>query len=95
MKPKVAQEDLCDFCGGELQEGITNLELRIDGELIVCEGLPAQICRQCGEAYFSAQVAHQIDEIIAQRKELKPIRYAQVPIFSIESIPTEGRTLIG
>ena len=95
MKPKTIQKDLCDFCEGELQEGITSLELRIDGDLIVCEALPAQICRQCGEAYFSAQVAHQIDQIIERRKELKPIRYTQVPVFSIESISGEKSPLTG
>ena len=79
MKPKMIQKDLCDFCEGELQEGITSLELRIDGDLIVCEALPAQICRQCGEAYFSAQVAHQIDQIIERRKELRGVEIIKRP----------------
>jgi len=78
--------DLCDFCGGELHEGITELKLRVDGELVVCENLPAQICSQCGEAYFSPLVSRQIDEIIARRKGLKPLRYETVPVFSPELI---------
>jgi YgiT-type zinc finger domain-containing protein len=79
-------KDLCDFCGGELHAGTTELKLRVDGELVICENLPAQICSQCGEAYFSAQVSHQIDEIIARRKGLKPLRYETVPVFSPELV---------
>ncbi|NCO35266.1 MAG: type II toxin-antitoxin system MqsA family antitoxin [Armatimonadetes bacterium] len=74
--------DLCDFCSGALHEGVTEIELRVEGDWLICENLPAQICQQCGEAYFSAKVTHQIDEIIAKRKELKPLRYETAPVFS-------------
>ncbi len=79
-------KDLCDFCGGELRAGTTDLKLRVDREFVICENLPAQICSQCGEAYFSAHVSHQIDEIIARRKALTPLRYETVPVFSPELV---------
>jgi len=82
MKKTDELKDLCDFCGGELHEGITELKLRVEGDLVICENLPAQICSQCGEAYFSAQVSHQIDAIIARRKGIKPLRYETVPVYS-------------
>jgi YgiT-type zinc finger domain-containing protein len=79
-------KDLCDFCGGELQAGVTELELRVEGKRLICENLPAQVCGQCGEAYFTAQVSHQIDDIIARHKELQPLRYETVPVFSPELV---------
>lgn len=82
MKAHDETKDLCDFCGGELREGTTELKLRIEGDLVICDNLPAQICSQCGEAYFSAQVSHQVDEILARRKALKPLRYETAPVFS-------------
>ncbi len=86
MPPVDETKDLCDLCGGELKGGLTELKLRVGGELVVCEDLPAEVCRQCGEAYFSAEVSHQIDDIIARRKELKPLRYETVPVFSPELV---------
>jgi len=82
MEKTEEPKDLCDFCGGELREGITELKLRVEGDLVICENLPAQICSQCGEAYFSAQVSYQIDAILARRKGIKPLRYETVPVFS-------------
>jgi YgiT-type zinc finger domain-containing protein len=79
-------KNLCDFCGGELRPGTTEMEVRINGELVVIEDLSALICHQCGEAYFTAQVSRQIDDILARRKELKPLRYESVPVFSPELV---------
>lgn len=79
-------KNLCDFCGGELRSGITELEARVEGELVVVENLGALICQQCGEAYFTPQVSRQIDDIMARRKELKPVRYESVPVFSPELV---------
>ena len=86
MTSNSGTRDLCDLCGGELKEGTTELNLRVDGELVVCENLPADVCGQCGEAYFSAAVSHQIDDLIARRKELEPLRYERVPVFSPELV---------
>ncbi|MBI3923340.1 MAG: type II toxin-antitoxin system MqsA family antitoxin [Armatimonadetes bacterium] len=86
MQSSNETKDLCDFCSGELHPGITELEFHVESQWVICENLPAQICGQCGEAYFSAQVSHQIDEILARRKQLQPLRYETVPVFSPELI---------
>ena len=79
-------KNLCDFCGGELRLGVTEMEVRLNGELVVIENLSALICHQCGEAYFTAPVSRQIDDILARRKELTPLRYESVPVFSPELV---------
>lgn len=80
---EMSENDLCDLCGGELEHKKTvDLELHVRGELVVCEGLPADVCRQCGEKYFSADVSVKIDQFIEKYQEEKPLRYIPVPVFS-------------
>ena len=78
--------DLCDFCGGELERGVVDLDLRVAGELLVCEELPAEVCRQCGERYFSAEVSEKIDRFLERYRREKPSRYLPTPVYSKEQI---------
>lgn len=79
-------KDLCDLCGGELEHKKIDLEVHIQKELIICEDLPADICKQCGEKYFSADVSSKIDRFIKQYQKKKPSRYIPVPVFSGEVV---------
>ena len=80
------KKDLCDLCGGELKHKSVNLELHIKKELVICEGLPADVCKQCGEKYFDAKVSAKIDEFIKEYQKEKPLRYIPVPGFSGEAV---------
>lgn len=75
------EKDLCDLCGGELEHKMVDIELHIQKELLICEDLPADVCKQCGEKYFSAEVSTKIDEFVKKYKEEKPLRYIPVPVF--------------
>jgi YgiT-type zinc finger domain-containing protein len=76
------EKDLCDLCGGELDHKKVNLELHIQKELVICEDLPADVCKQCGEKYFNAEVSEKIDKFIKKYLKKKPSRYIPVPVFS-------------
>lgn len=80
------EKDLCDLCGGELVHKKVNLELHIQKELLICEDLPADVCKQCGEKYFDAEVSKKIDKFIKKYKKEKPSRYIPVPVFSGELV---------
>lgn len=80
------EKDLCDLCGGELEHEKIDLEVHIQKELIICEDLPADICKQCGEKYFSADVSSKIDRFIKRYQKKKPSRYIPVPVFSGEAV---------
>ena len=67
----------CYFCGGEIAEKIIELEFRWKGQLYILEGVPAGICQQCGERYFTAEVSEAIDEAV-KSGEVK--RTVSVPI---------------
>jgi YgiT-type zinc finger domain-containing protein len=75
-------QDLCDFCGGQLTPKVVDLDVRIKGELLVCEGLPADVCSQCGEKYFSAAVSEKIDRFLETYHREKPSRYLSTPVYS-------------
>lgn len=76
------QLDRCDLCGGELRSGKTILEIWRGGELIVIRDVPADVCRQCGEAYISAPVSAWLDHFLAEYQRHRPERYLAVPEFS-------------
>jgi len=49
-----------------LNEGVTELKIRIEDSLLVIKNVPARICNLCDEAYISPETSRQIDEIIAK-----------------------------
>ncbi len=68
------QNDLCDLCGGELAPGTTTLEIWRGPELIVLKDISADVCQQCGEAYFSPETSEKIDRFLAEYKYYRPIQ---------------------
>ncbi len=74
----------CAICGGNLRKEAAKLELWVDGKLIVIEDVPATVCENCGEKYFSAKVSKQIDKLIESDTEAK--RKLEVPVFSFKTI---------
>jgi len=59
MKP-----DKCSFCKGKLNEGKTEFVARVGEEVIVIKDVPAYICENCGEAYFTPEISRKIDRIM-------------------------------
>lgn len=59
MKP-----DMCSFCKGRLHEGKTEFVTRVKCEVIVIKEVPAYICENCGEAYFSPEISRKIDKVM-------------------------------
>ena len=74
--------DRCDLCGGELQPGKTTLEIWLGEELLVIRDVSADVCRQCGEAYISAEMSEKLDHFLAEHKRHRPERYIAVPQYS-------------
>ena len=49
--------DRCSFCKGKLHEGKTEFLAHAAGEVIVIKDVPAYVCDQCGEAYYTAEIS--------------------------------------
>lgn len=54
----------CHFCRGTLEKSSTEFIEKINNFVVIIENIPYDKCTQCGEAYFSDEVAGKIEEIL-------------------------------
>ncbi len=66
MKP-----DRCSFCKGKLYEGKTEFIAKVGDEVISIKGVPAYVCENCGEAYFTPDISRKIDEVMRDFHEAR------------------------
>jgi YgiT-type zinc finger domain-containing protein len=50
------------------------------GELIAVENVPAEVCQNCGEEYFSPDIVGKIQKVIELHSSSKTIK---VPVFQL------------
>ncbi len=53
--------------------------VELDGRLVVVENVPARVCMETGERFFSPQTVERIHEIIRGNK--KPARTINTPVY--------------
>jgi YgiT-type zinc finger domain-containing protein len=67
-----------------LNEGFTELKIRIEDSLLVIKNVPARVCNLCDEAYISPGTSRQIDDIIAKYRAgglaAKPIPAGEIDL---------------
>ena len=54
----------CFFCRDELTGGITTHVVTLDNAIIIVKNVPCTRCAQCGEAFFSDEVADRLEQIV-------------------------------
>ncbi|MFZ1897311.1 type II toxin-antitoxin system MqsA family antitoxin [Methanoregula sp.] len=76
--------DRCSFCKGKLHEGKTEFLAHAAGEVIVIKDVPAYVCEQCGEAWYTAETSRKIDGVMrdAHQKKLsmRPLPAGEVSL---------------
>lgn len=77
--------ELCDLCSGVLKAAIVDMEFVRDGQRIVCEDIPADVCVQCGERYISADTMIRIERLLSRPRQVQPRRQIMVPVYAFES----------
>ena len=82
--PSPARLDHCALCNGKLEEGTTEFMARASGEVVIINNVPALVCEQCGEAYYSLETSRKIDAVMneAHRKKLcvRPVPAGEVSL---------------
>jgi YgiT-type zinc finger domain-containing protein len=77
-------KDRCSFCEGKLYEGRTEFVAKVGDEVISIKDVPAYVCENCGEAYFTPKISRKIDEVMRDFHEGKllahPIAAGEVEI---------------
>jgi YgiT-type zinc finger domain-containing protein len=59
MKPNT-----CSFCKGKLIKGETEFIVKVKNEVLSIKDVPAYICEECNEAYYTPEVSEKIDLIM-------------------------------
>jgi len=74
--------ETCYFCGrGVLEEQRVTVDFRWGDKLVIIENVPAKVCNECGERYYSAKVVREMEQIVkGGRKE----RELCVPVVALE-----------
>jgi len=63
--------DRCSFCKGKLRNGKTEFLAHAAGEVIMIKDVPAYVCEQCGEAYYTTEISRKIDEVMQNTHQKK------------------------
>lgn len=71
----------CYFCKGKTKIKSVNVDFRWGEKLFVVEDVPVEVCSQCSERYYSAEISKKLDELV-KKSSLKPQKTLEVPVFS-------------
>ena len=76
--------DICSCGKGKLKKGTTDFTAKVEGEMIVIRDVPAYVCDNCTEAYFSIETSRKIDKIMREFRAgkllTKPLGAGQVEL---------------
>jgi YgiT-type zinc finger domain-containing protein len=53
--------------------------LELEGEIIIVENVPARVCLETGERFFSPQTVEHLQRLVWEEQE--PSRMIEVPVF--------------
>lgn len=53
--------------------------VEVDGELVAVENVPAKVCLETGEQFFSPATVERLQQVIWERRE--PSRIIEVPVY--------------
>ncbi len=60
----------CFYCKGALEKSTTEYVEKQGSVIVIIENVPCEKCTQCGEAYFSTEVARKLNEILDSVKSI-------------------------
>lgn len=60
----------CIVCHhGETRPGTTTVTFHREGQTLVVNEVPAEVCENCGEAYIADETAEQILQMVAEARQ--------------------------
>lgn len=84
----------CYVCGkGILEDRIVTVDFRWGRKLIVIEDVPAKVCNECGERYYSADVSRRMEKIAIEGKKERTIEVPLARLTPISSSIESGNFL--
>lgn len=71
----------CYFCKGKVIKKKIRHVHHWNKEIVIFENVPAEVCTQCGEMYFSPDVLEMMDN--AMLEHTTPDKSIEVPVYSL------------
>jgi len=75
----------CIVCKNVMKRKKTTIELRLKGDLIIIDGIPADVCDYCGEKVLSPEAVDSVSKIYKNRDRKKMKKVISVPVYSFVS----------
>ena len=75
---------VCEFCGGQTRQRRVRKQHWFHQQLYMLEDVPAEVCPECGERYFHAQVLDAIDRTLEAEHLVKA--HLQVEVVSVQDM---------
>ena len=69
----------CYLCSGEMKEELVTITRYRKGSYYLLEDVPAMVCEQCGEKWFSMKTVINMDELMEKPLESDE-RFITVPV---------------
>lgn len=84
MKRTMNEYGDCSFCQGEVEETKIEYDYRRRSHLLVINDVPAGVCQQCGEKYFTAHTLKRLDHVFHNvfDRHHEPDRVLEIPAVS-------------
>jgi len=60
---------ICPICKGDMEENVINFPVDLKTRFILIKGVPALVCKQCGEFFIDDKIHIQIERIVKKVKE--------------------------
>ena len=88
----------CLLCRGKMREGTTELVARVGNQVVVIKNIPAFVCPNCDEAYYSIDIQRKIDKIMKAFHEgyllAKPLAAGEVDLSALDACQPASRAVI-
>ncbi len=72
----------CSICHSKVRAQKITYTQWYENHLIAVENVPAEVCSNCGEEYFSPDVADKVQKAIKLKKSVKAMK---IPVFELAS----------
>lgn len=70
----------CFMCKGDTEPKIKTYVANLDNCVIIIKNVPALVCNQCGEVYYTDEVAEQLEKIVdTMEKLVKEVAIVEYP----------------
>jgi HTH-type transcriptional regulator/antitoxin MqsA len=74
----------CHVCGStNAREELVSELFEVNGEPVLVESIPAQVCERCGEEVFSAETSEKVRLLV--HGSTKPVKSVTVSVFAYAS----------